>query len=126
MRRRYPSAPLHEAPGLGGECFSMRRIECGTSVAPMRNRLSHKGEFRMTRCASLFAVGFLFFASVDSASAQVPAKYRIEDLGSFGGQALVGIAINATPYVAGVGALPDGTYHTFRWTRAGGLEDLGA
>jgi probable HAF family extracellular repeat protein len=28
--------------------------------------------------------------------------------------------------VAGYGDLPDGTYHAFRWTASGGLEDLGA
>jgi probable HAF family extracellular repeat protein len=36
------------------------------------------------------------------------------------------MAINANGDVAGYGDLPDGTYHAFRWTRAAGLEDLGA
>ena len=36
------------------------------------------------------------------------------------------MAINAHGEVAGYGDLPDGTYHAFRWTRTGGLEDLGA
>ena len=80
----------------------------------------------MTRSGFLFAVGVLFLGGAGSASAQVPAAYGIEDLGSFGGQALVGMAINANGDVAGYGDLPDGTYHAFRWTRAGGLEDLGA
>ncbi len=55
-----------------------------------------------------------------------PNRYQIEDLGSWGGQALIGTAINAHGDVAGYGDLPDGTYHAFRWTHAGGLEDLGA
>jgi len=78
----------------------------------------------MNRCGLLFAIVCL--GTAKSAAAQVPDAYRIEDLGSFGGQALIGMAINSHGDVAGYGDLPDGTYHAFRWTRAGGLEDLGA
>jgi probable HAF family extracellular repeat protein len=74
----------------------------------------------------LFVGCVLLLGSASWAPAQVPETYRIEDLGSFGGQSLVGTAINAHGDVAGVGQLADGTYHAFRWTRAGGLEDLGA
>jgi probable HAF family extracellular repeat protein len=80
----------------------------------------------MNRCGLLFAIGALCLGTAESAAAQVPDAYRIEDLGSFGGQALIGMAINSHGDVAGYGDLPDGTYHAFRWTRAGGLEDLGA
>ena len=76
--------------------------------------------------ASNIVVGLILLGIACPASAQVPDAYRIEDLGSFGGRSLVGIAINANGDVAGVGEMPDGTYHAFRWTRTGGLEDLGA
>ena len=76
--------------------------------------------------ASGVVVGMILLLLPRTVSAQVPNAYRIEDLGSFGGQTFVGMAINANGDVAGVGEMPDGTYHAFRWTRAGGLEDLGA
>jgi probable HAF family extracellular repeat protein len=76
--------------------------------------------------ASGIVVGLILLGIAHPAWAQVPDAYRIEDLGSFGGRSLVGMAINANGDVAGVGEMPDGTYHAFRWTRSGGLEDLGA
>ena len=76
--------------------------------------------------ASVIVVGMVLLGIARTASAQVPNAYRIEDLGSFGGHYLVGMAINANGDVAGTGEMPDGTYHAFRWTRTGGLEDLGA
>jgi len=51
--------------------------------------------------------------------------YHVQDLGSFGGD-LVGLAINRSGDIAGYAFMPDGTYHAIRWTRAGGLEDLGS
>ena len=76
--------------------------------------------------AAGIVVGLILLGLAGPALAQVPNAYRIEDLGSFGGHYLVGMAINANGDVAGTGEMPDGTYHAFRWTRAGGLEDLGA
>jgi probable HAF family extracellular repeat protein len=58
--------------------------------------------------------------------AQGPRLYRVEDLGSFGGPYLVGLAINNHGDVAGYAYLADGTIHAFRWTGSDGLEDLGA
>jgi len=58
------------------------------------------------------------------ASAQVPVTYRVQDLGTFGGD-LVGLAVNRNGDVAGYAFMPDGICHAIRWTRAGGLEDLG-
>lgn len=81
----------------------------------------------MIRVWSSFIIGVLLFIGMaGSAFAQVPAAYDIEDLGTLGGSTLVGTAINARGDVAGNAELPDGTYHAFRWTREGGLEDLGA
>lgn len=58
--------------------------------------------------------------------AQTARAYRADDLGSFGGPYLVGLAINNNGEIAGYGYLADGTIHAFRWTESGGLEDLGA
>jgi probable HAF family extracellular repeat protein len=59
------------------------------------------------------------------ALAQAPRYYRVDDLGSLGGQYLVALAINNNGDVAGYGDLADGTLHAFRWTASGKLEDLG-
>src|SRR5262245_34907227 len=58
-------------------------------------------------------------------SAQAPAMYRVQDLGSFGGD-LVGLAINQNGDITGYAIMPDGDCHAIRWTRAGGREDLGS
>jgi len=75
-------------------------------------------------CAALFV--FAILVPAWSASAQTPRMYTVQELGSFGGADLVGLAINNNGDVAGYAYLADGTIHAFRWTRAGGLEDLGA
>ena len=69
---------------------------------------------------------FAVLATAAPASAQAPRLYRAEDLGSFGGPYLVGVAINNHGDVAGYAYLTDGTIHAFRWTASSGLEDLGA
>lgn len=60
-----------------------------------------------------------------SAAAQSPRVYRVDDLGTLGGD-LVGVAINSRGDVTGAANLADGTLHAFRWTQENGLEDLGA
>jgi probable HAF family extracellular repeat protein len=72
-----------------------------------------------------FTVGVLLVVASSPALAQVARAYTAEDLGSFGGQDLVGLAVNDLGEVAGYGYLADGTIHAFRWTLTGGLEDLG-
>jgi len=59
------------------------------------------------------------------AAAQSRHVYRVDDLGSLGGD-LVGRAINSKGDVTGAATLADGTVHAFRWTQENGLEDLGA
>jgi probable HAF family extracellular repeat protein len=76
------------------------------------------------RLATMFVAAILTTAP-GSASAQTPRTYRVDDLGSFGGPDLVGLAINNNGEIAGYGYLPDGTIHAFRWTESAGLEDLG-
>ena len=61
-----------------------------------------------------------------TAFAQAQHVYKVDDLGSFGGGDLVGVAVNNNGAVAGSAVMPDGSVHAFRWTRQGGLEDLGA
>jgi probable HAF family extracellular repeat protein len=79
---------------------------------------------RRFRFQTLVAVavvcGFSAFAA-----AQSPHVYRVDDLGSLGGD-LVGVAINSKGDVTGAATLPDGTVHAFRWIEQRGLEDLGA
>lgn len=58
-------------------------------------------------------------------AAQTQHIYRVDYLGSLGGD-LVGVAMNNKGEVTGTAVLADGTSHAFRWTVAGGLEDLGA
>jgi probable HAF family extracellular repeat protein len=60
-----------------------------------------------------------------AASAQTPLAYRVEDIGTLGGSETVGLAINSHGEIAGYSMLADGSYHAFRWTAGGGLEDLG-
>jgi len=72
------------------------------------------------------AIAATICGSVTSASAQGHTAYVVNDLGTLGGRFLVGLAVNANGDVAGYGELADGSYHAFRWTATGGLEDLGA
>jgi probable HAF family extracellular repeat protein len=69
---------------------------------------------------------FAILAGGGTAVAQTHHVYKVEDLGSFGGGDLVGVAVNNNGTVTGTGVMPDGSLHAFRWTRDGGLEDLGA
>jgi probable HAF family extracellular repeat protein len=71
-------------------------------------------------------VALVLACSTAPLAAQTPRAYRADDLGSFGGPGLVGIAINANGEIAGHGYRTDGTIRAFRWTESGGLEDLGA
>ncbi len=73
--------------------------------------------------SAMVTVGWLG-ASVGAASAQPTHVYRVEDLGSFGGD-MYGQAINSHGEVGGFARFPDGTLHVIRWTATGGLEDLG-
>jgi probable HAF family extracellular repeat protein len=77
------------------------------------------------RLATMLVAAVLATAP-SSIFAQTPRAYRVDDLGSFGGPDLVGLAINNNGEIAGYGYLPNGTIHAFRWTESGGLEDLGA
>jgi len=74
---------------------------------------------------SMLAAIALVCGSSASAAAQSPRVYRVDDLGSLGGD-LVGVAINSKGDVTGAASLADGTVHAFRWTEEKGLEDLGA
>jgi probable HAF family extracellular repeat protein len=58
--------------------------------------------------------------------AQIARAYVVEELPSFGGGDLVGLSINNHGDIAGYGYRTDGSIRAFRWTQAGGLEDLGA
>jgi probable HAF family extracellular repeat protein len=77
---------------------------------------------RQTFTAALTVV--IAFASVDVASAQTARAYRVEDLGTLGGQYLVGTAINNSGEIVGYGYLADGTTHAFRWSPSDGLQDI--
>jgi probable HAF family extracellular repeat protein len=48
----------------------------------------------------------------------------VRDLGTFGGSAAVVNALNELGQVTGTAAIPDGTFHAFRWSRPSGLVDL--
>jgi probable HAF family extracellular repeat protein len=76
--------------------------------------------------AALFLAGVLLAATPVALHAQTPRAYHVEDLGTFGGKDVVGTAINIHGEIAGYAHLPDGTIQAFRWTRSGGLENLGA
>jgi probable HAF family extracellular repeat protein len=78
------------------------------------------------RCATVAAMAAALTCLPHPVLAQAAHAYRVDDLGSFGGGDLVGLAINNNGDVAGYGYLPNGAIHAFRWTQAGGLEDLGA
>jgi probable HAF family extracellular repeat protein len=68
----------------------------------------------------------MLIAPVSSVSADTVRVYHIEDLGFLGnGTYLVGVAMNAGGDIAGYAIGSEGTLRAFRWTAAGGLEDLG-
>lgn len=71
------------------------------------------------------AVATLALAVPATLSAQTPRTYRVEDLGTFGGFLLTGLAINNNGEIAGTAFRPDGGRRAFRWTPNRGLEDLG-
>jgi probable HAF family extracellular repeat protein len=75
--------------------------------------------------AVLFLVGAILVGLPAVLSAQAPRAYHVEDLGTFGGEDVVGTAINIHGEIAGYAHLPDGTIQAFRWTRSAGLENLG-
>jgi probable HAF family extracellular repeat protein len=72
-----------------------------------------------------FVIGVLLSTSPVALHAQAPRAYHVEDLGTWGGKDVVGMAINIHGEIAGYAHLPDGTIQAFRWTRSGGLENLG-
>ena len=79
-----------------------------------------------SRLVSSFLAAVLIAVLQPVLSAEPVRVYRIQDLGFIGGSNyLVGIAINANGDVAGYGLGADGLLRAFRWTAAGGLEDLG-
>src|SRR5262245_34753987 len=79
----------------------------------------------MRRYAHLAALFIIVVFAPAPVSAQMRTMYRVQDLGSFGG-GLVGLEVHGTRDVTGHPYIPDGAYHVIRWTRTGGLEDLGA
>src|SRR5512132_1370868 len=83
-------------------------------AAPMMNR----SRFAVLATAVLLAGG-------STAAAQTRHVYKVEDLGSFGGGDLVGVAVNSTGAVTGTATMPDGPQHAFRRPSDGGLEALG-
>jgi probable HAF family extracellular repeat protein len=68
------------------------------------------------------AILAITFGSIDGASAQTARAYKVEDLGTMGGQYLVGLAINNSGEVVGYGYLTDGIAHAFRWSPSDGLQ----
>jgi probable HAF family extracellular repeat protein len=79
----------------------------------------------MIRKYLLAAVATLALAVPATLSAQTPRTYRVEDLGTFGGFLLTGLAINSSGEIAGTAFTADGGRRAFRWTPHRGLEDLG-
>ena len=71
--------------------------------------------------AALLAVSTL---SPRPASAQLKHAYRVDDIGTLGGSYMAGAAMNSKGEIAGTATVADGSPHAFRWTEAGGLEDL--
>jgi probable HAF family extracellular repeat protein len=78
------------------------------------------------RCAVGLAIAIVLVSEPVPVCAQVAVAYRVDELVSSGTGDLVGLAINNNGEIAGYGVLPNGTTRAFRWTEAGGLEDLGA
>jgi probable HAF family extracellular repeat protein len=59
-------------------------------------------------------------------SAQAGPFYIAEDIGSLGGDYVVGTSINDKGEIAGYATTPDGTYHAIRYSTENGLEILDA
>ena len=77
--------------------------------------------------ASLATIVFIAATcGASTARAQAARAYLVEGIPSFGGGDLVGLSINSHGDIAGYGYRTDGSIRAFRWTEAGGLEDLGA
>jgi probable HAF family extracellular repeat protein len=55
----------------------------------------------------------------------VPVHYTVTDLGTLGGTFGVAYGINSSGKVGGGANLANGNQHSFRWTRSGGMQDLG-
>ena len=102
--------------------------ECRSDVAVKRSGTALAQDRHMTLRLRLaaFVAGLIFTGSPVVLHAQTPRAYHVEDLGTFGGKDVVGMAINIHGEVAGWAYLPDGSIQAFRWTRSGGLENLGA
>ena len=78
-----------------------------------------------SRLATVFIALVLIALSQPLLSAKPVRVYQVRDLGFIGGaNYLVGIAINTNGDVAGYALGADGRLRAFRWTAAGGLEDL--
>src|SRR4051794_27516676 len=100
----------------------------GTTLAPAlpasRQRLERHVPVR-SRLATSLVVTLLIALSQPALSAKPVRVYQIQDLGFIGGaNYLVGVALNASGDVAGYALGADGVLRAFRWTAAGGLEDL--
>src|SRR5215813_13857075 len=60
------------------------------------------------------------------ASAQVGPFYIAEDIGSLGGDYVLGASINDKGEIGGYATTPDGTYHAIRYSTESGLEIIDA
>ena len=77
------------------------------------------------RCLVAIAATLTLAGSARTLSAQTPRTYRVEDLGTFGGFAMTGVAIDANGDIAGTGSWGDDSLRAFRWTPRRGIENLG-
>lgn len=64
-------------------------------------------------------------APTDRATVVAKHAFRIQDLGTLGGDYAYGEAINARTQVVGGAGIVDGLAHTFLWTPGRGMQDLG-
>jgi probable HAF family extracellular repeat protein len=71
------------------------------------------------------AVCLMNSAGPVSVRGQASRWYLVEDIGTFGGSYTEGLAINDNGDIAGYAQMPSGDFQAFRYTDAGGLEDLG-
>jgi probable HAF family extracellular repeat protein len=75
----------------------------------------------LATCLRRFLVTVFLAAFVNEAAAQI----RPVDLGTLGGHTSEALAANANGQVVGGSETPDGSFHAFSWTAAGGMIDLG-